>query len=160
MQSENSQVIRAADGYLLQIQSLESRIRDRASITQRLVWVRVGLAVPGLLLTLIGLTAAEASPWCWKIGVVLIVGFLGAATWHETNLWLISQMRQKLYGYQRLLARCKRNWGELNALPTEENCKEYYSELSRDLDLFGDRSLYRWCSLAMTQTGAKPLCEW
>jgi len=160
MHSENSQVIRAADGYLLQIQSLESRIRERSSITQRLVWVRLGLALPGLLLTLIGLTAREASPLCWMIGVALIVGFLGAATWHETNLWLISQMRQKLYGYQRLLARCKRNWGELNALPTEENCKEYYSELSRDLDLFGDRSLYRWCSLAMTQTGAKTLCEW
>ncbi len=160
MQSETSQKSRAADGYLLHIQSLESKIRERDKVMQRLVWVRLGLAVPGLLLILIGLTAREASPWCWKIGVALFCGFLGAATWHETNLWLISQLRQKLYGYQRLLARCNRDWSKLNALPTEDNCKEYYSELSRDLDLFGDRSLYRWCSLAMTQTGAKNLCDW
>ena len=160
MQSDTKQTTRAADGYLLHIRSLESKIRESAAVMQRLVWVRLTLALPGLLLILIGLTAREASPWIWKIGVALFIGFLTAATWHETNLWRISQTRQKLYGYQRLLARCNRDWGQLNALPTEEHCQEYHSELSRDLDLFGDRSLYRWCSLAMTQSGVRNLCDW
>lgn len=160
MQIKHKQSMRAADGYLGHIQALEAKILERTSLMRRLVGVRLALALPGLALIFFGLTLKEASGWSWKIGTLLIVGFLAAATWHETNLWLTSQLRQRLYGYRRLLARCNRDWAELTPLPTEVCCTEYYSELSRDLDLFGDRSLYRWCSLAMTQTGAKTLCDW
>ena len=160
MQTDIKESIRAADGYLGNIHALESKILARTSTMHRLVGVRLALALPGLALIFFGLTLKEASGWSWKIGTLLFVGFLAAATLHETNLWLTSQLRQRLYGYRRLLARCNREWAELTPLPTEVCCTEYYSELSRDLDLFGDRSLYRWCSLAMTQTGAKNLCEW
>jgi len=160
MKSDAKQPMLAADAYLLHVRSLESKIRDRSRIMQRLVWIRLGLALPGLALILGGLALNEESGWSWKIGILLFVGFLAAATWHEMNLWFVSQLRQRLYGYRRLLARCHRNWAELPPLPTEEFCKGYYTELSRDLDLFGDRSLYRWCSLAMTQSGSKNLCEW
>ena len=160
MQNDIKPPMRAADGYLRHIQALESKILERTNIMHRLVGVRLALALPGLALIFFGLTLKEASGWSWKIGTLLFVGFLAAASWHETNLWLTSQLRQRLYGYRRLLARCNRDWAELTPLPTEVCCTEYYSELSRDLDLFGDRSLYRWCSLAMTQTGAKNLCSW
>ncbi len=160
MKSDAKQPMLAADAYLLHVRSLESKIRDRSRIMQRLVWIRLGLALPGLALIVGGLALNEASGWSWKIGILLFVGFLAAATWHEMNLWFASQLRQRLYGYRRLLARCHRNWDELTPMPSEAICKEYYSELSRDLDVFGDRSLYRWCSLAMTQSGAKNLCEW
>ena len=164
MQFKDKQTVQhtigAADGYLEKILFLESKIRERTNTMQRLVWLRLVLALPGLALIIYGLTMREASSWSWKIGIFLFVGFLAVATWHETNLWLTSQQRQRLYGYRRLLARCHRNWDDLPPLPTEDCCKEYVSELSRDLDLFGDRSLFRWCSLAMTQTGAKNLCEW
>lgn len=160
MQNDTKPPMRAADGYLRHIQALESKILERTNIMRRLVGVRLALALPSLALIFFGLTLKEASGWSWKIGTLLFVGFLAAASWHETNLWLTSQLRQRLYGYRRLLARCNRDWAELTPLPTEVFCAEYYSELSRDLDLFGDRSLYRWCSLAMTQTGAKNLCSW
>ena len=160
MQSEHPKSTPATDSYLQHIQSLELKIRGRENLLQNLVWVRLGLALPGLALIVGGLAISEASGWSWKIGVLLFVGFLAVATWHENNLWQISQLRQRLFGYRRLLARCHRNWTELIPLPTEENTKDYISDLSRDLDLFGDRSLYRWCSLAMTQTGAKTLCGW
>ena len=160
MQSDLKQLSGAVDGYLGHIQSLESKIQGRINTMQRLVWIRLALALPALALIFFGLTTKEASAWTWKIGVLLFVGFLAAATWHETNLWITSQLRQRLYGYRRLLARCNRDWAELTPLPTEVSCEDYYSELSRDLDLFGDRSLYRWCSMAMTRTGARNLCNW
>lgn len=160
MQSETPKSTQATDGYLQHIQTLELKIRGREGLLKRLVWVRLVLALPGLALIVGGLSISEASGWTWKVGILLFVGFLAVATWHESNLWQISQLRQRLFGYRRLLARCQRNWTELAPLPTEENTKEYYSDLSRDLDLFGDRSLYRWCSLAMTQTGSKTLCGW
>ncbi len=154
------QITGAADGYRKKILSFEAKIRERTSTMQRLMWVRMLFALPGIALIVVGLTFHEASNWSWIIGVVLFVGFLAVATWHETNLWLTSQLRQRLYGYRRMLARCNRDWDELTPLPTEACCSEFISELSRDLDLFGDRSLFRWCSLAMTQTGAKTICEW
>lgn len=160
MQSETPKSTQATDGYLQHIQSLELKIQGRESLLKSLIWVRLGLALPGLALIVGGLSINEASGWSWKIGILLFVGFLAVATWHENNLWQIAQLRQRLFGYRRLLARCRRNWTELVPLPTEENTKEYFSDLSRDLDLFGDRSLYRWCSLAMTQTGSKTLCGW
>ena len=98
--------------------------------------------------------------WTWQLGIALVFGFLIAATWHETNLWITGTLRQRLYGYRRLLARCQRDWNNIPPLPTEECSKEFHSELSRDLDLFGDRSLFRWFSLAMTQSGAKTVCRW
>ncbi len=164
MQSEDRQkelqTTGAADGYRKKILTLETKIRERISVMQRLVWVRMLLALPGITLIVFGLMIQDASSWSWITGIVLFVGFLAVATWHETNLWLTSQLRQRLYGYRRLLARCNRDWSELTPLPTEEGCREYISDLSRDLDLFGDRSLFRWCSLAMTQTGAMTICEW
>ncbi len=160
MNSDTKQPMLAADVYVLHIRSIESKILGRTRSMQRLVWIRLGLALPGLALIFFGLALKEASGWSWKIGILLFVGFLAAATWHEMSLWFTSQLRQRLYGYRRLLARCHRDWDQLPPMRTEEYCKEYYSELSRDLDLFGDRSLYRWCSLAMTQSGAKNLCDW
>jgi predicted ATPase len=164
MQSNETQptvpTSRAADIYGQHIRSLEAQIRDRMSAMQRLVWIRIGLALPGLALIVFGVVEKTAGSWTWQTGIGLFVGFLIAATWHENNLWATAQLRQRLYGYRRLWARCERDWSNLPALPTEDCCKAYQSELSRDLDLFGDRSLFRWHSLAMTNAGAKTACEW
>ena len=156
----SAQPLRAIDSYKSHIQTLEIRIRDQAWLMQNLVWIRIGLALPGLALIFIGLALNEPTGWSWKIGIFLFVGFLAAASFHEMKLWQTAQLRQRLQGYRRLLARCHRDWVELKPLPTEECCKEYGSDLSHDLDLFGERSLFRWCSLSMTKTGAKHLCEW
>ncbi len=160
METNTNTSTRAIDSYKRHIREIEGKIQERVQATRRLVWIRLGTALPSLGLIFIGLALEEPTGWSWKIGILLFVGFLAAATWHETNLWITSQLRQQLFGYRRLLARCDRAWSELDALPTEEYTKEFFSDLSRDLDLFGDRSLFRWCSLAMTQTGAKTLCRW
>ncbi len=150
----------AIDRYQQRIESIESKIQERERVAKRLVGVRLGFAVPGLALVFLGLAFQEPTGWSWRVGILLIVGFLAAATWHETNLWITSRLRHQLFGYRRLLARCDRRWEDLKPLATEGCTAAFASDLSRDLDLFGDRSLFRWCSLAMTQTGAKTLCEW
>jgi len=152
--------VNAQASYQLRIAYLDSQIRMRSQLMQRLVWLRLGFSLPGLALIVFGLAQRGDFGWAWKLGILMMVIFLAAATWHETNLWITSQLRQRLYGYRRLLARCHREWSELLPLPTEECCATFQSDLTRDLDVFGDRSLYRWCSLAMTQSGAKTLCRW
>ena len=160
MHTREKPQLSAADQYRSNIESLEAKVQDRIAIMQRLVWVRLGLALPGIGLIVFGMLEKSAGSWTWQLGMGLVIGFLFAATWHETNLWLTSQLRQRLSGYRRLLARCQREWSSLKPLATEEFSTAYHSELTRDLDIFGDRSLFRWCSLAMTQTGAKTLCNW
>ncbi|MFY8201291.1 MAG: hypothetical protein ACOVLE_11505, partial [Pirellula staleyi] len=160
MQTHEKPPLSAADQYRSNIETLEAKVQDRISIMRRLVWVRLGLALPGIGLIVFGMLEKSAGSWTWQLGILLVIGFLFAATWHETNLWLTAQLRQRLSGYRRLLARCQREWASLPPLATEEFSKVYHSELTRDLDIFGDRSLFRWCSLAMTQTGAKTLCKW
>jgi hypothetical protein len=160
METKTDTKQRAVDRYRGQLQSIQIKIDKRTELTHRLVWVRLGLALPGLALIFLGLAFQEPSGWSWRIGAVLFVGFLAAATWHETNLWMTSQLRQRLFGYRRMLARCNRDWNELIALSNEACNQEYVSDLTRDLDVFGERSLFRWCSLAMTQTGAKTISQW
>jgi hypothetical protein len=150
----------AVESYQHQIQSLETKVQDRLTIMQRLVWVRLGLALPGIGFIAFGLLEKTAGSWTWQLGIAMIIAFLVAATIHENNVWATSLLRQRLGGYRRLMARFNRDWASLNPLPTEEICHAFQSELSRDLDVFGDRSLYRWCSLAMTQSGANVLCTW
>lgn len=158
--TDNSGRLTAVQAYQQHIESLESKINERLVLMQRLVWVRLGLALPGIGLIVFGMVEKTAGSWTWQTGIGLIVAFLVAATWHENNLWANSLLRQRLYAYRRLLARCSRDWNQLKPLPTEECSQAFHSELSRDLDLFGDRSLYRWFSLAMTNSGAKTICKW
>lgn len=150
----------AIDTYRSQIQALEQQIAGRTKFMQQLVWFRLGLALPGIGLILFGLIEKSASNGFWIAGIVFMFGFLAAATWHENNLWVISQLSQRLSGYKRLLARCDRQWTQLLPLPTEACTAQYVSDLSRDIDLFGDRSLFRWLSLAMTNAGANQICAW
>ncbi|MEQ1824629.1 MAG: hypothetical protein ABL921_01740 [Pirellula sp.] len=160
MQNQINQPIVASASYQSRIESHTNQIQKYELLMQRLVWVRLGLALPGIGLILFGIAENSAGSWTWQLGILLVFGFLMAATWHENNLWAASLLRQRLSGYKRLLARSQRDWAALHPLATEEASKSFQSELSRDLDLFGDRSLYRWLSLVMTHSGAKTLCEW
>ena len=119
MHTHEKPQLSAADQYRSNIESLEAKVQDRIAIMQRLVWVRLGLALPGIGLIVFGMLEKSAGSWTWQLGIVLVIGFLFAATWHETNLWLASQLRQRLSGYRRLLARCQREWSSLQPLATE-----------------------------------------
>jgi hypothetical protein len=160
MQNELGSQTPSQQHYQSRIQSLESQIQSRHLFMQRLVWVRLGLALPGFGLIAFGMLEKTASNWIRQLGIVLVFGFLVAATIHENNLWASSLLMQRLSGYRRLLYRCQRDWSKLPPLVTEEVSTTYVSDLARDLDLFGERSLYRWLSITMTHAGATMLCDW
>jgi hypothetical protein len=150
----------ASEFYEERVRSLGLQIEHGQGVSRRLGMARGAIALPGIALILLDIMD-DRMPWgSWQFGCALMFAFLVVATWHENLQWHIDwQMHQRSF-YKRMLARCQRRWDELTALPTEKECAAYVSEMSRDLDLFGDRSLFRWVSLAATDSGAATLAQW
>lgn len=150
----------AKSRYLEKQDTLGTCIETEQQRSKRLSVARPIAAVPGLLLIAAAIFESRM-PWgTWQIGAALLIAFLGLATWHEYVRdkldWLI---QQRLF-YRRLTARCERRWSELPPLSSERNTSSYSSDLSKDIDLFGERSLFRWVSLCVTDAGAQTLAEW
>lgn len=142
---------------LQELANLESR-------SAKLIRLRIGTAIPGILMVIIGMAEPRLGSWTWQLGLGLIALFLVFATLYENLQWRIQKHKSELFGIDRLLHRCDRNWQELKPLPAETLTSRFETEWTKDLDIFGDRSLFRWASLAMTQSGtetvAQNLQEW
>lgn len=117
-------------------------------------------AVPGLMLIAYGIFTREAPRITWQLGILLMVAFLAIATWQENLRWRLEWHQRRHAFIRRLIARCSRHWDELSALRSEAVTADFRTELSDDLDLFGDRSLFRWLSLAATDSGAQQIARW
>lgn len=146
--------------YQEQLQDLERVIGAHRARVAQLQFVRGLTALPGLMLIGFGAFSAQA-PWgTWQLGLLLMLVFLGVATWQETIRWQLDLCERKRDFFARLVARRARHWDQLPALRTENAISDFRSPTADDLDLFGDRSLYRWLSLATTDSGAKQLARW
>ena len=150
----------AFSSYDSKCNELQARITSGSSLSRKLSIARIATALPGLLLVIAGLSESQLPSLIWQVGVLLILAFLALASWQELLQDQLDWSAQKLGFYRRMQARCKRQWDQLPALPTEKAAVGHADELSRDLDLFGDRSLFRWYSLAVTETGAKTIAHW
>lgn len=150
----------AFSSYESKSNELQARITSGSSLSRKLSIARIATALPGLLLVIAGLSESQLPSLIWQVGVLLILAFLVFASWQELLQDQLDWSAQKLGFYRRMQARCKRQWDQLPALPTEKAAVGHADELSRDLDLFGDRSLFRWYSLAVTETGAKTIAHW
>jgi len=150
----------AQSAYESKSKELEDRIAIGESLSKKLSIGRIATAIPGLLLVIVGLSEPKLPSVVWIFGLLLLLGFLALASWQEVLRDKLDWSVQKRNFYRRMLARCKRNWVELPALPTENAAMGFANELSKDLDLFGDRSLFRWFSLAVTESGAKTIAQW
>jgi hypothetical protein len=150
----------ALSSYEDRVAEFNRSILANEALSKRLIAFRIGSALPGLLFIFFGLAERSMGNWVWQLGIVLIIVFLAFAAWYETVQWRISQTRSQLFGFERLIHRCHRNWNSLNALPAERESIAFTTDWTRDLDLFGDRSLFRWYSLAMTRIGSKTICKW
>ncbi|MFM9061689.1 MAG: hypothetical protein ACKOOI_01440, partial [Pirellula sp.] len=150
----------AQSAYESKTKELDGRIAIGESLSKKLSIGRIATAIPGLVLVIVGLSEPKLPSIVWIFGLLLIVGFLALASWHEVLRDQLDWAIQKRSFYRRMLARCRRQWDQLPALPTEIAATEFSSELSKDLDLFGDRSLFRWFSLAVTESGAKTIGQW
>lgn len=150
----------ATSAYESKLHELDERIGSASALSKKLSIARVATALPGILLVIAGFAERELPALVWQAGVFLIIAFLALASWQEVLLEQLEWSIQKRNFYRRMLARLKRDWTQLPALPTEALANQFSSELSKDLDLFGDRSLYRWFSLAVTESGARTIADW
>jgi ABC-type multidrug transport system fused ATPase/permease subunit len=141
-------------------EKLEDSISKGEALSKKLSMGRLATALPGLLLAIAGFSEPQLPSLVWQFGLLLIVAFLALASWQEVLRDQLNWSIQKRNFYRRMQARCTRDWSGLPALPTEQAAVGYANELSKDLDLFGDRSLFRWFSLAVTESGAKTIAEW
>ena len=74
MHTHEKPQLSAADQYRSNIESLEAKVQDRIAIMQRLVWVRLGLALPGIGLIVFGMLEKSAGSWTWRLGMKRICG--------------------------------------------------------------------------------------
>lgn len=146
--------------YASKVSGLEASIAKGESTSKKISRGRLGTALPGLVLLIAGFSEPQLPDLVWQFGAFLMVCFLALATWQENLRSSIDWNVQQLGFYRRMLARCSRNWEGLPALPTELVAAGYSSDLSKDIDLFGDRSLFRWFSLAVTESGARTIADW
>lgn len=152
--------IPATDAYRQKVSEIDSKTAVSQTKSKQLIRLRLATGLPGLLLIGFGVFDSAVGSWAWQLGLVLMVAFLAFATWYEYLQWLIARGISQKYGFLRLIARCERDWEKLPELPVEQECAPYQSDWTRDLDLFGNRSLFRWFSLAMSQTGARTIAKW
>jgi hypothetical protein len=152
--------IKAVDSYGHRIRELEAELEKDKSLSKMLVTIRVVTALSGLALIVFGIAEPSVGSWTWQLGIAMIVIFLGFATWYEIIQSRLEQRQSHRFGFQRLVDRVHRQWDRLPRIAAEEECKSFATEWTKDLDIFGDRSLFRWCSLAMTTTGARTIARW
>ncbi|MFN7290786.1 MAG: hypothetical protein ACK5T6_09395, partial [Pirellula sp.] len=150
----------AVNDYRNKTREIDSETAISLGKSKQLIRLRAGTALPGILLIGLGVFDSSVGSWAWQLGLVLIIAFLGFATWYEYLQWVIAKGNSQKYGFERLIARYERNWNGLTELPIEQECASYVSDWTKDLDLFGNRSLFRWFSLAMSQTGARIISRW
>ncbi len=150
----------AVDDYRCKITDIDAETALAHSKSKQLIRLRAATALPGLLLIGLGIFDSSVGSWAWQLGLVLIFAFLGFATWYEYLQWIIARGNSQKFGFERLIARCERNWNGLTELPIEQECAPYITDWTKDLDLFGNRSLFRWFSLAMSSTGARIISRW
>ncbi|MFM8400628.1 MAG: hypothetical protein ACKOAH_22605, partial [Pirellula sp.] len=124
----------AQSAYESKTKELDGRIGIGESLSKKLSIGRIATAIPGLVLVIVGLSEPKLPSIVWIFGLLLIVGFLALASWQEVLRDQLDWAIQKRSFYRRMLARCRRQWDQLPALPTEIAATEFSSELSKDLD--------------------------
>ncbi|MFY7892194.1 MAG: hypothetical protein ACOVOJ_05870, partial [Pirellula sp.] len=120
----------AQSAYESKTKELEDRIAIGESLSKKLSIGRIATAIPGLLLVIVGLSEPKLPSVVWIFGLLLLLGFLALASWQEVLRDKLDWSVQKRNFYRRMLARCKRNWVELPALPTENAAMGFANELS------------------------------
>lgn len=150
----------ASDFYQQRCEQLDATIRASQALCSKLVFWRGALGLPGTLLLGYAFFGSQPPTGTWQLGALLLVGFLAVATWHENVLWRMAWMMEQRRFYGRMIARCERRWSDLPALATEFASTPFASELTKDLDVLGDRSLFRWLSIAATESGAARVAAW
>jgi hypothetical protein len=141
--------------YLVRLETLQqsqSRL-DRRHKSLGRVNLLVGLA--GLAVIVLALDSRSVSIlWALAPGAALVV----SATIHARALRALQQCKRAIAFYQQGLARLDNRW--MGTGETGERFLDSAHPYSRDLDLFGQGSLFELLSTARTAAGEETLARW
>lgn len=92
------------------------------------------------------------------LAVVLGLAVLGVAMWHDRILERLLVARTLRACHERQLARRQRRWQDVPVPAAPPSAAQL--PVARDLDLFGQRSVFHWLCVAHTPRGRDLLAEW
>ena len=145
--------------YRREVADLEQTVERQQGTWRQIGYARGGSFLLSLLplLGAVSNTAELGNTWWWIFGTVFI-GFLAFAGFHETLAETIRLSRLKLKMARAGLARFERRLKDIKepvVEPPEDN-----RATCRDLDLFGEHSLYRLLGTARTPVGIELMRQW
>jgi hypothetical protein len=128
-------------------------------------WRRLGFARGGLFLLSLGCLAGWitgqfgwGSTWLWLAGLCF-AAFIAVAGIHESLASKIFLTRMRLRMNRDAVLRQQRKLRQLESVPPIEVPAQFIG-LARDLDLFGDNSLYRLLGTVRTPSGLLLIRDW
>lgn len=151
----------ARESYQTKLRSIELEESAKKRTSERVSIFRPLLFLPGIVLVLAGYLGQSGNRLALTLGWILIVGFFVVLSVHEGLRMARVALQRRAGIYRRLIARLDRDWSQL--VPTEtinDLIAPYDSPVAIDLDLFGHRSLFQWCSLAATPVGQRCVADW
>jgi MutS domain V len=110
------------------------------------------------LLTVIAAALLLQSPNAWPAPLICIAGFILLAIWHGRVIESLRDHGRAILFYERGLARIEDRWAETGE--TGERFLTPSHPYSRDLDLFGNASLFQLLCTARTRAGEETLAAW
>lgn len=128
-------------------------------------WRRLGVVRGGLFLLSLGCLAGWVADqfgwsgiWLWLAGLCF-VAFIAVAGMHESLASKIFLTRMRLRMNRDAVLRQQRKLRQLESVPPLE-VPDRFIGISRDLDLFGDNSLYRLLGTVRTPSGLLLIRDW
>jgi hypothetical protein len=140
--------------YLKRLDSLQI---TRAGLNRRHRSLGIAkVALAGALLVVIGVALAEFISVVWVLAPLAAI--LVLAVIHERVLQKLAHCSRTMAFYECGLARIDNRW--MGTGETGERFQKASHPYARDLDLFGEGSLYQLLSMARTRAGQEALAKW
>lgn len=144
----------AADEYTRRLDARKALQAIDRRRERRLGYAKLGIAALGLLLAALLLHRSVLV----AILAVFVCGFIVLAVLQERLLNAIRYRGRAIQFYERGLARLRGGWA--GAGDTGERFLDPSHPYARDLDLFGDSSLFQFLCAARTRAGEEILAQW
>ena len=125
----------------------------------RLAYARGGLFLLALALAACGLADVASLKPVWVVlATIAFLGFLITACYHEGVQRRIERDRLQLAMDRESIARIERKWDRIQV--PEIEIAESFRPVARDLDLFGESSLFKLLGTPRTPLGIQTLGQW
>lgn len=136
------------------IASADKELRLSEQVAERLSWARVLYLVAAVAF----LTWARLGSWPWILGAIVV--FVLLVRVHRRSVDRAERARGALAAARGALARMDRDWMGMPPLQALDLSGVENRAAIRDLDVYGDRSLYRLVDVGQPSVGGVALIRW